>query len=150
MKKFYKRTTYLLYYLKQMDWRKLFSFLNYVSKQEVNNKISLIGDAILCIYKYNIGLIDYFYFRFDKLSPSERSLYMGTGFKYEYDLIMNPISERHILQNKLEFFNAFKPYIKHGMCRIEDLMENNIYAKKVLENVSGKIAVKDSWGQCGW
>jgi hypothetical protein len=150
MKNFYKRTTYLLYYIKQMDWKKFSNFLNFVSKQGDKNKISLLIDAIFCIYKYNIGLIDYFYFRFDKLNYEERNSYMGTGYKYEYDIIMNPVSERHILQNKLEFFNAFKPYIKHGMCRIEDLIENNIFAQKVLENVSGKIAVKDSWGQCGW
>ncbi len=133
-----------------MDWKKFFNFLNYVSKQSNKNKVFLFCDAVICIYKYNIGLIDYFYFRFDKLSNEERNFYMGTGYKYEYDLIMNPVSKRHILQNKIEFFNAFKPYIKHGMCRIEDLVENNIFAQKVLENNSGRIAVKDSLGQCGW
>ncbi|MBI1184868.1 hexapeptide transferase, partial [bacterium] len=112
--------------------------------------LSLIIDSIFSVYKYNIGLIDYFYFRFYKLDDRIRSTYMGTGFKYEYDLIMNPISERSILQNKLEFFNAFHPFIKHGMCRLEDLKENNEYAKKVLQNSSGKVAVKDALGQCGW
>ena len=146
----YKRTLYLFYYMKQMDWKKFSQFVDYVNDNEKKSKIVLMGDVILSVFKYNIGLIDYFYFRFYTLSAEERNTYMGTGYKYEYDLVMNPVSERHILQNKLEFFKAFHPYIKHAMCRIEDLKENNKHAQKVLENTSGKVAVKDALGQCGW
>jgi len=133
-----------------MDWKKYFQFVDYASKDVKASKLRLIIDSILSVYSYNIGLIDYFYFRFYKLSKKERSSYMGTGYKYEYDLIMNPTSQRSILQNKLEFFEAFHPFINHGMCRIEDLEANNEFAKKVLNNPSGKVAVKDAHGQCGW
>lgn len=150
MKKLYKRTIYLFYYMKQMDWKKYFQFVAYASKEVKKSKMGLILDSIASVYSYNIGLLDFFYFNFYKLDRIERNKYMGTGFKYEYDLIMNPISERSILQNKLEFFKAFHPFIKHGMCRIEDLESNNNFAKTVLNNPTGKVAVKDAMGQCGW
>lgn len=133
-----------------MDWKKYFKFAYYASKEVNKSKLVLITDSVLSVYFYNIGLIDYFYFRFYKLSKKKRYTYAGTGYKYEYDLVMNPTSHRSILQNKLEFFESFHPFIKHGMCRIEDLIEGNAHAHKVLENATGRVAVKDSLGQCGW
>lgn len=125
-------------------------FVDFASKSTGSSKINMITDAILSTFRYNIGLIDYFYFRFYEKDHAERSKWVGTAYKYEYDLIMNPKQERHILQNKINFFNAFKPFIRHGMCLIEDLEKNNEAAKAVLNNPSGKIAIKDAMGQCGW
>lgn len=150
VKSFFNRTVYLAYYLRQMDWPKFHKFLRYARQKEGRSSINLWVDAIGSVYKYNIGLIDYFYFRFFEKTNAERERWVGTGYKYEYDLIMNPTNERHILQNKLHFFQAFSPFIKHGMCTIEDLEQNNEAAQKVLKNSSGKIAIKDALGQCGW
>src|SRR5690606_35556858 len=68
----------------------------------------------------------------------------------EFDLKTNPISTREILENKIKFYQTYKPFIKHSYCEISDLRENNEKAKKLFENVSGKIVVKDSLGQCGF
>jgi hypothetical protein len=149
-KNLYKRTIYLAYYIRQMNWRKFNKFSSYAQQKVKTNKLSLWIDGIISVYKYNIGLIDYFYFRFFEKNPSERKKWVGTGYKYEYDLIMNPTSKRHILQNKLHFFDAYDPFIKHCMCRLEDIKQYNKKARKVLENPSGKIAIKDALGQCGW
>ena len=133
-----------------MDWSRFWKFFKFVRKSGKRNALSLWVDIIFCVYKYNIGLIDYFYFKFYEKSQVERSKWVGTGFKYEYDLVMNPINERHILQNKIHFFDAFAPFIKHAMCKIEDLEVDNEAAGRVLRNASGKIAIKDALGQCGW
>lgn len=149
-KNFYQRTIYLVYYVKKMDWEKFREFLSYVNNTSKRSKLSLVWDAVICVYKYNIGLIDYFYFKFYEKDYAERVKWMGTGYKYEYDLIMNPVKERHILQNKIHFFEAFAPYVKHATCTIDDLRKNNAKAQRVLENKSGRIAIKDALGQCGW
>ncbi|MEL7251484.1 MAG: sugar-transfer associated ATP-grasp domain-containing protein [Bacteroidota bacterium] len=146
----YKRTLYLGYYAKQMDWAKFKRFLRFAQQQTNRSRASLWLDSVRSVYRYNIGWIDYFYFRFYEKTVAERENWMGTGYKYEYDLVMNPVGERHILQNKIEFFAAFAPFIKHAMCRIVDIELNNEAAQKVLQNASGKIAIKDALGQCGW
>ena len=146
----YKRTIYLFYYLKMMDWSKFWLFYNYVRKQRERSGISLWLDAIQSVYRYNIGLIDYFLFEFYDKEHATRSKWVGTGYKYEYDLIMNPIGEHHVLQNKIDFFTAFAPFVRHGMCTITDLENNTIGAREVLNNPTGKIAVKVELEQCGW
>ncbi len=150
LKKVTRRTLYLGYYLKQLEWQKFLGFAGHVRRQRDMGTLALGRDVIGSVYEHNIGLIDYFYFKFYEKDDEERRRWVGTGYKYEYDLVMNPPSERHVLQNKLEFFRAFEPFIRHAMCTIDDLNADNEAAARVLNNPSGKIAVKDALGQCGW
>ena len=133
-----------------MEWPKFWLFYNFARKNTKKSGLFILSDAIASVYKYNISLIDYFYFKFYDKNKVERSKWMGTGYKYEYDLVMNPLKERNILQNKIHFFESFAPFVKHAVCTIQDLELNNEKAQKVLQNPSGKIAIKDALGQCGW
>lgn len=144
------RAKYLLYYFKELDWPKFNAFFEYVKKQTRKTAWSLWADIISSSYLYNIGLMDYFIFRFDEKDATERRKWVGTGYKYEFDLKMNPKNTREILQNKIKFYEVYFPFIKHGYCTIEDLNQNRPNALSVLNNKSGKVVVKDSLGQCGW
>lgn len=145
-----KRILYLGYYLKQLERDKYGLFLNYASSKSQKSKFKIVLDSVYCVFKYNIGLMDYFLFRFYEKDHSDRNKWVGTGYKYEYDLIMNPKSTRHILENKIEFYKAYTPFVHHAYCTIDDLKLNNEQAKKVLLNPTGKIVIKDALGQCGW
>ena len=145
-----KRTQYLAYYFKKLDWAKFNKFFKYVKSEKKWSAFYLFKDALKCVYQYNIGLMDYFIFRFYDKNNSERNMWVGTGFKYEYDLIMNPKTTRHLLANKIDFYEAYKPFVKHATCTLNDIHKNNVLAQKVLENPTGKIVIKDSLGQCGW
>jgi hypothetical protein len=114
------------------------------------SSLSLWSDIVACNYKYNIGLMDYFLFRFFEKDDDERSRWVGTGYKYEYDLVMNPKSTRHILENKADFYEAYKPLVRHETCLLRDLEENSAKARTVLHNPTGKVVVKDALSQCGW
>jgi len=133
-----------------MDWKEFHAFLNYVSKETNTSKSRIIMDAVNSIYKYNIGMMDYFIFRFYNKNDEERAKWVGTGYKYEFDLKTDPIETRRILQDKSAFYEAYQPFIKHAFCSIEDLEKRNERAKNVFNNKSKKIVVKDSLGQCGW
>jgi len=150
LRDFIKRSQYLLYYFKKMDWPKYKKFFRYTRRQTGRGFLSLFSDNIRCMYKYNIGVIDYFLFRFYEKDPSERAKWVGTGYKYEYDLVMNPKSTRHVLENKIHFYEAYAPFVLHAVCTIEDIKNHTEKAKLVLENPTGKIVVKDALGQCGW
>jgi len=147
---YFKRTQYLAYYVKKLDWPRYIKFLGYSKSNTGWSSFKLKGDMLKCVYKYNIGIMDYFIFRFFEKDTLERDKWVGTGYKYEYDLLMNPKNTRHLLENKIDFYEAYKPFVIHSTCTIYDLQENNAQASKVLENRTGKIAVKDSLGQCGW
>ena len=145
-----KRILYLGYYLKQLERDKYNLFLNYAAKKRNISRFRLVLDSVYCVFRYNICLIDYFIFRFYEKDKVERSKWVGTGYKYEYDLVMNPKNTRHILEDKIEFYKVYSPFVIHANCTIDDLEINNEKANKVLSNPTGKIVVKDALGQCGW
>lgn len=144
------RTKYFLYYLKELEYDKFSKFLNYTCKVTGKSKTRIIADVINSIYKYNIGIMDYFIFRFFEKDEEERSKWVGTGYKYEFDLKTNPKRTREILENKIKFYEAYKPFINHVYCTVDDLLQENKVAVTLFSNDSGKIVVKDSLGQCGW
>jgi len=144
------RTKYLAYYFKKMDWPKFRKFLKHAKKETGWSSFRLYRDSVKCVYKYNIGWIDYFIFRFFEKSDSEREKWVGTGYKYESDLIMNPKSTRHILENKIHFYETYDPFVNHATCTLDDLQSDNARAQEVLKNATGKIVIKDALGQCGW
>jgi hypothetical protein len=145
-----KRTQYFAYYVKKLDWPKFRKFFKYAKGKTGWSSFRLFVDTLKCVYQYNIGILDYFIFRFFEKNHEERDKWVGTGFKYEYDLIMNPMNTRHLLANKIDFYEAYKPFVIHSTCALEDIRNNNTRAKEVLGNPTGKIVVKDSFGQCGW
>ena len=150
VKDFYKRTQYLVYYIKKLDWPRYRKFVAYAKEQTLWSSLRLQHDMLKCIYNYNIGIMDYFIFRYFEKQSSERNKWVGTGYKYEYDLIMNPKNKRHLLENKIDFYETYKPFVMHATCTIRDIQSKNNKAKTVLQNPTGKIVVKDSLGQCGW
>lgn len=150
MIKIFNRTKYLVYYFKQLDRPTFKRFFKHVQAAKKMSVTSLWSDIISSVYKYNIGLMDYFTFRFYNKSHQERSKWVGTGMKYEFDLKMNPIHTRSILENKLEFYEAYAPFIRHTYCSIADLENENKKAALVFTNPTGKIVIKDATGQCGW
>lgn len=143
------RTKYFLYYLKELDYKQFSKFLNYTAVLTGKSKFSILLDMIKSCYKYNIGIMDYFIFRFFEKNDVERSQWVGTGYKYEFDLKTNPKETRSILENKLEFYDAYKDFIFHPFCKLEDIKNKTDKAKAVLENKTGKMVLKDSLGQCG-
>lgn len=144
-----KRILYLGYYLKNMDWKKFQLFLNYASKQTNKSKLVLLSDAFYSVFKYNISLLEYFQFRFFEKNSVERELWAGTGYMFEYQLIMNPKSERIILDDKRKFYKEYHKYFVHQVASLEEMKNNSEVIQQLLNNPSGKIVFKVSDGKCG-
>jgi len=146
---FIKRLLYLLYYLKESDFRQLKSFVRYASLNSGTSKIRIIADSIISVFKYNISIKDYFCFRFFELNENERSAWAGSGFMYEYQLKMNPKGVRDILENKILFLNHFRDFIIRDFASLKELKTNTQLAEKMLANSSGRMVLKGSHGQVG-
>ncbi len=144
-----KRLLYLGYYIRQLDRAKFNKFLNYVSQTTERSKFSITLDVIYASLKYNISILDYFYFRFFEKNGEERTKWAGTGYMYEYQLHMNPTSSRDILEDKIIFLRNYKEFIYREMADIETLKQDKEKAIALLNSSTGKIVLKLSTGQVG-
>ena len=142
------RSLYLAYYLKQLDRKKFSLFLNYTCSLTGKSKSSIINDIIRSVFKFNISILEYFQFRFFELNDEERIRWAGTGYMYEYQLMMNPKDKRSILDDKREFNKFYRNYFVHKVVSLGDLSKGK-NLKMMLSNASGKIVLKSSDGKCG-
>jgi hypothetical protein len=144
-----RRILYFFYYLKQTSWPKFCRFLKYASEQSGQGRFSLLTDAIFSTFRYNISLLDYFYFRFYGMNHPERTLWAGTGYLYEYQLRMNPRGSREVLENKIRFLEHFKSFVKRSFASFDELKLHPEKAETLLNNPSGRLVLKGSGGQVG-
>jgi len=144
-----KRALYLGYYLRQLDRGKFATFLNHARMESGRSRISLAADVVKSVFVNNISLLEYFQFHFYELSEQEREAWAGTGHMYEYQLLMNPKSSRHILENKSQFYKYYQEFLVHEAAGIEDLADDPGRADALLANRSGKLVFKPADGNCG-
>ena len=129
-----KKLVYLAYYLKNMDWEKFQNFLNYTSKMYNKSQSLLISDIVRSVFKYNISILEYFQFHFANKTIAERSLWAGTGYMYNYQLAMNPVKHRIILDDKRKFAKAYKKYFIHTVAGLDELESNPDLIQNLLNN----------------
>jgi hypothetical protein len=144
-----KQILYLGHWIITLDMSTFISFLNYAQKKSSRTKTGLLLDIVYSVLRYKISIVEYFQFNFSLLKKEERINYVGTPLLEEYQLKMNPKSERYILQNKLKFLEIYAPFIKHSHATLADLQAHNDCAAKVLHNKSGKIVLKSIFGERG-
>lgn len=113
------------------------------------SKISIWKDIIYSSIKYNISILEYFNFQFYKINEEEKRTFAGTGFMYEYQLLMNPKKYRIVLEDKLAFLKEYEAFVRHSFIALKDIELDDQAAQNILENRSGKLVLKDSKGQCG-
>ena len=145
-----KKIMYLIYYIRETPKDKFFKFLNYASEKSKKSFITLFFDSIQSTWKYNISLLDYFYFRFFEKDNEERKKWAGTGYMYEYQLKMNPKNFRKLLEDKRIFLNTYSKFVIHSHVSLEQIKLDSQEFIKVMQNPSGKIVFKDALGQCGF
>lgn len=146
---FFKRAGYLVYYLRELDLKKFRLFLDYAGSVSGRSLMSILTDCICSVFRYNISLQDYFYFRFFEKKKAERKQWAGTGFMYEYQLKMNPKKARAILENKLAFNKRYGDYIRREYHELHDLESHPDVTGEFLNNTCGKVVLKNSMGQAG-
>lgn len=144
-----KRFIYLIYYLKEINIKKATAFLNYAHSVTGKPRLRIIIDSLKSSFKYNISILDYYYFRFFTKTHSERVKWAGTGFMYEFQLRMNPPSSRSVLQNKIEFMKTLSSFIGREYAQASELEGSEELASKWLLEKGSKLVLKNSKGQIG-
>jgi Sugar-transfer associated ATP-grasp len=143
------RLIYLGYYFKGLDWHKANGFINYLHRSQDLSKVRIWVNVIGASIKYNISILDYFFFKFYQLSHQEKDSYAGTGFMYEYQLKMNPKKMRAILADKILFLSNYSIFVRRKCAGIDKLRSDSGLVNTLLSNPSGKLVLKGSLGQVG-
>jgi len=144
-----KRVIYIFYYLRELDKAKFRKFLHAAKTNSNKSSIGIYFDIIYSSFKYNISILDYFYFRFFNLNKQERSKWAGTGYMYEYQLQMNPKGAREVLENKIKFLNRFTAFVNRDFADINQVTADSNILSQMLSNPSGRLVLKGSRGQVG-
>ncbi|MDX1639036.1 MAG: sugar-transfer associated ATP-grasp domain-containing protein, partial [Balneolaceae bacterium] len=136
------------YYLKQLDKSKFGLFLDFVQQKTNRSRLAILVDLLNSIFTYNISILEYFQFHFFNQTGNERASWAGTGLMYEYQLQMNPESERQILNDKRLFHKHYGEFVVHKVADIHDLKTPSI-SEALLSNRSGKVVFKAPDGKSG-
>ncbi len=142
----HSRLAYLAYYVKELDHHKFFKFFKFVRGKTGMSSISLLQDILSSIFKYNISILDYFYFKF--YNTVDRGEFAGTGFMYEYQLRMNPLDHRRILLDKILFLKEYKRFIERDFATFDELRTDREIGDRFLRD-RARIVLKKSTGQIG-
>lgn len=107
--------------------------------------LSIFFDSL----SYKISILEYFQFHFYEINREEKTKWAGTGYMYEYQLMMNPKQSRNLLSDKILFLKAYGKFVNHAYAGIEELKLKPELAKNLIEGKSDKVVLKSVDGQCG-
>lgn len=148
-----RKLKYILRAIIDIDYKNMFKVTKNVSKKAHKLFITTLLDEIYCAFKYGAGYMDYQEFEFYLLNKDERKTYLtrvkNAGIIKKY----NNKEYMHYLNNKIEFNNKFKKYLKRDYIDLNKatLGEFKKFCKdkeyviaKELDNSGGKGITKES------
>ena len=110
---YYKRV------VKGASFNKFFSVVEEAHKRSGKNRVYLFFDILKCMKKYSAGYNDYVIFEFWDLTPEQRDTYMTRFRSKKFIMFMNDHDYAHYFDNKNEFNEKFKDFIKRECLDLE-------------------------------
>ena len=141
------RIIYFGYYLKKLDWNKLITFQQFVRMKNEKGIISQWIGVLSNSLRYNISILEYYQFGFFEKKHEEKISWAGTGTMYEYQRIMNPPSDRIILDDKRKFYKNYKEYFVNKVYELNELEKDTMLINELY--TFNKLVFKVSNGKCG-
>lgn len=138
-----KKGEFLIKSFKKTTISNLISIVKKVKKQ--SKKKFILFDILYCSIKYQAAFYDYLEFEFYLLNKEQRKTYLTNGKNNEIIDLFNDKNYRHIFDNKDEFNDHFKKYLKR------DFLKPNFTKEQLgrfLEN-KNKVVVKPISGVGG-
>ena len=119
---------YILKRLKTMDKKAMFEKINSIHEKTGKSKLYLLYDMQRCARKYGAGYMDYDLFEMYNLTPEQRDTYITRGRNNEIVSKYNDKAYFHIFENKNEFNELFKDYIKRDWIMVKDTPKEDVMA----------------------
>ena len=119
---------YLLKRIKEMDKKAMMDKVNSIHDKTGKSRIYLLYDMQKCARKYGAGYMDYDLFEMYNLTPEQRDTYITRGRNNEIVEKYNNKEYFHIFENKSEFNELFKDYIKRDWINVRNTPKENVIA----------------------
>ncbi len=144
-----KKIRYVLRRIFEMNFKQMFQKIDEVHKKSKKSKISIFFDMIYCGFKYQAGYMDYWLFEMYFLNKEQRKTILTRGKNNNIIKRLNDPNYIHIFENKGEFNNRFKKFIKRDWIILNNEDKNNFNEfDKLLKNKE-YIICKPLSGSCG-
>lgn len=126
----------ILFFMKRFKFSSI-KTLFYIAKKvkKRSKKHFVVFDMIHCLIKYQAAFYDYLEFEFYDLTKEQRSTYLTNGKNNEIVKKFNDRSYFHLLDNKDEFNDYFKEFLKR------DYLKPNSSEKEFKKFIKGKDKV---------
>lgn len=140
------KINYLIDRISNINYKQMLEKVDVIHEKTGKNKLSIFFDMIYCGIKYQAGYMDYWLFEMYNLNAKQRSTILTRG---KNNFLINKYNDKrfnHLFENKDEFLNMFKDFIKRDFCIITDynLNEFKNFVKKHKEFIA-----KPRNGSCG-
>ena len=109
----------------EVDWSNMFIVINKISKRSHKPFIVIFIDVIFCSIKYGAGYMDYFQFFFENLNARQRSTYINRTVNNKYHHLLNDKNYFHIFNNKHEFLERYRQFIKRDFLFLDEATYND-------------------------
>ena len=119
---------YIFKRLKTMDKKAMFEKIDSIHEKTGKSKLYLLFDMQRCARKYGAGYMDYDLFEMYNLTPAQRDTYITRGRNNEIVAKYNDKSYFHLFENKNEFNELFKDYIKREWINVKDTPKEDVVA----------------------
>lgn len=139
---------YLPYVLKRTDYKKLQTYINYVSESKGQRKSKVVRDMLRSFFKHDTMFLDYFYLGFYDKSDEEIATYASTWYMYNFQRQMNDPAYVPYFQDKAKFYQKFKTFVKHSHFLPEGKTADDLKVWLAIQNPS-YIMAKNNKGQVG-
>ena len=137
---------YVLKRIKSMDKKAMFDKIDSIHKKTGKSKLYLLFDMQRCAMKYGAGYMDYDLFEMYNLNAKQRDTYITRGRNNEIVSKYNDKAYFYIFENKNEFNEVFKDYIKRDWINVRDTPKENVIAFMEKHN---EFMAKPVDGGCG-
>lgn len=143
-----RRLVYFGYYFRQLDWQMLGKFMRHLRAETGWSRPRQWAYIIRDSLRFNISILEYYQFRFFELTEEQKGEWAGTGTMYEFHRRANPPATRRVLQDKREFYLAYRKFFKHDLHSLADLKRVPETVEKLLTS-NQKLVFKEATGNCG-
>ncbi len=99
-------------YVFTADYKKFFQRIGQLAKKEKRFAPFLVADAVWCVFRYGLGLSDYFSFDICNRTRQERKEYVGTRAENSFYELVSPAQYKKRYTVKPTFLTDFKAYTK--------------------------------------
>lgn len=102
----------LILRLKTFSFERMKKSLKAIHDRSNKSYLHIVLDILRCWILFGTGYVDYYDFYFDEIDDYKKATFINVAVNHNYIRKLNDPSYYHILDDKVEFLNAYKKYIK--------------------------------------